>query len=186
MKKNNSYITDDEIDLSDLSRTLWREKILILSISIICGLLGYLYASFKPEEFKTEIKLRNPSSELFEPYTYVFINNNNNNNNNNTNNNNNNNNNNIVGQFISDLKLNLLSLDSLDIFVEESRDLDTLKKYLKSRNISAKQYFENKLGEVKEKNKIISNTYFLVFEKKLLDGNIFLNNYVEFEKKKCH
>ena len=166
MKKNNPYITDDEIDLGDLVRILWREKILILSISIICGLLGYLYASFKPEEFKTEIKLKNPPSQLFEPYTHVFTNNN------------------IAGTFISDFKLNLLSLDNLEIFIEESRDLDTLKKYLKSINISTKQYFANKLGEAKEKNIIIPNTYFLVFEKKILDGNIFLNNYVEYVKKK--
>jgi LPS O-antigen subunit length determinant protein (WzzB/FepE family) len=66
MKKNNPYITDYEIDLGDLARTLCREKILILSISIICGLLGYLYASFQPEEFKTEIKLKNPPIQLFE------------------------------------------------------------------------------------------------------------------------
>jgi len=173
MKKNNPYITDDEIDLGHLVRTLWREKILILSISIICGLLGHLYASFnfKPEEFKTEITLKNPPSQLFEPYTHVFSNNNNNNNN-------------IARQFISDFELNLLSLDNLEIFVEESRDLDTFKKYLKSRNISAKQYFAQKLGKAKEKNIIIPNTYFLVFEKKILDGNIFFNNYFEFIKKK--
>jgi len=53
MKKNNPYITGDEINLGDLVRTLWREKILILSISIICGLLGCLYESFnKTDEFK--------------------------------------------------------------------------------------------------------------------------------------
>jgi LPS O-antigen subunit length determinant protein (WzzB/FepE family) len=176
MKKNNLYITDDEIDLGDLIRTLWREKILILSISIICGLLGYLYSSFEPEEFKIEIKLKNPPFQLFEPYTHVFTNNNNNSNNNNNNNN--------TGQFISDFKLNLLSLDNLEIFVEESRDLDTFKKYLKSRNISAKQYFVNKLGEEKVTNIIIPNTYFLVFEKEILDGNVFLNNYIEFTRKK--
>jgi LPS O-antigen subunit length determinant protein (WzzB/FepE family) len=178
MKKNNSYLADDEIDLADLIKSLWREKILILSISIICGLLVYLYALFKPEEFKKEIILKNPPSQLFEPYSQLFNNNINNNNNNNINNNN------IIGQFISDFKLNLLSLDNLEIFVEESRDLDTLKKYLKSRNISAKQYFVNKLGEEKKNNIIIPNTYFLVFEKKLLDGNVFLNNYIEFIKKK--
>ena len=178
MKKNNPYITDDEIDLGGLVRTLWREKMLILSISIICGLLGYLYASFKPEEFKTEIKLKNPPSQLFEPYTHVFSNNNINNNNNN------NNNINIIGQFISDFKLNLLSLDNLKIFVEESRDLDTFKKYLKSRNISAKQYFVDKLGEEKVANIIIPNTYSFVFEKEILDGNVFLNNYIEFIRKK--
>jgi LPS O-antigen subunit length determinant protein (WzzB/FepE family) len=169
MKKNNLYISDDEIDLGDLLRTLWREKILILSISIICGLLGCLYATFKPEEFKTEIKLKSPPSQLFEPYTYQLINKNNNN---------------IAEQFISDFKVNLLSLDNLEIFVEESRDLDTFKKYLKSRNISAKQYFANKLREEKVKNIIIPNTYFLVFEKEILDGNVFLNNYIEFVKKK--
>jgi LPS O-antigen subunit length determinant protein (WzzB/FepE family) len=177
MKKNNPYIADNEIDLGALIRALWREKILILFISIICGLLGYLYASFKPEEFKIEIKIKNPPPQIFEPYTRIFINNNNSNNNSN-------NNNNIHVQFISDFKLNLLSLDNLEIFVEESRELDTFKKYLKSRNISTKQYFANKLVEAKEKNIIISNTYFLFFEKKILDENIFFNNYIEFIKKK--
>jgi LPS O-antigen subunit length determinant protein (WzzB/FepE family) len=169
MKKNNPYITitDDEIDLGDLVRTLWREKILILSISIVFGLLGYLYASFI-EEFKIEIKLKNPPSQIFEPYTHVFTNNNNNN---------------IAEQFISDFKLNLLSLDNLETFVEESRDLDTFKKYLKSRNISTKQYFAKKLGEVKQKNIINPNEYFLIFTKEL-DGDIFLNNYIQFIKKK--
>jgi len=182
MKKNNPNIADDEIDLGDLLRTLWREKILILSISIICGLLGYLYASFKPEEFKTEIKLKNPSAQLFEPYTHIF--------NNNNNNNDNNNNNNIAGKFTSDFKLNFLSLDNLEIFVNESQDLDDFKKYLKSRNISAKVYFANRLGEEnfstkleKEKNIIMPTTLFLLFETKILDGSIFFNNYLEYVKK---
>lgn len=175
MKKNNPYLADDEIDLGDLLRTLWREKILILFIIIICSLLGYLYGSFKPEEFKTEIKIKNPPPQLFVPYSQFFISNVNNNKVNN---------NSITEQFISDFQLNFLSLDNLEIFVEESRDLDTFKTYLKSRNISAKQYFEKKFGEAKEKNIIIPNTYFLVFEKKILDGNIFLNNYANYVKKK--
>ena len=55
MKKNNSYLADDEIDLADFIKSLWREKILILSISIIFGLAGYLYAITQPQELKTEI-----------------------------------------------------------------------------------------------------------------------------------
>jgi LPS O-antigen subunit length determinant protein (WzzB/FepE family) len=47
MKKNNSYLADDEIDLGSIIKSLWKEKILILSISIICGLIGYLYAFFQ-------------------------------------------------------------------------------------------------------------------------------------------
>ena len=109
MKKNNPYITNDEIDLGDLIKILWREKILILSISIICGLLAYLYASFKPQEFKIEIKLKNPPYHLFEPYSQMFMIPNYK-----DSSNNNNNNNNIAEQFISDFKLNFLSLDNLE------------------------------------------------------------------------
>jgi LPS O-antigen subunit length determinant protein (WzzB/FepE family) len=172
MKKNNSYLADDEIDLADLIKLLWREKILILSISIICGLLGYFYGLSKPQELRTEITLKNPPKQIFEPYNLF--------------NNNNNNNNKIVEQFISDLKLNLLSLDNLENFIEESREFDNFKGYLKSRNIFAKQYISDlKFAEVevKGKNLDITSKYFLNHPKEL-DGAIFLNKYVEFIKKK--
>ncbi len=171
MKKNNTYLADDEIDLRDITQKLWKEKILILSISIICGLLGYFYALLKTQEFKTEIQLKNPPIQIFEPYNLFNISFNNKNNN-------------ITEQFISDFKLNLLSLDNIENFLEESREFDNLKGYLKSRNISAKQYFfDYKFGEAKEKNIIIPNKYFINHSKEL-DGAIFFNKYVEFIKKK--
>jgi LPS O-antigen subunit length determinant protein (WzzB/FepE family) len=177
MKKNNAYLADDEINLEDLIKSLWREKIIILSISIICGLLGYFYGLSKPQELKTEIILKNPPAQIFEPYILFNINNNNNNDNNN------NNNNNIAGQFISDFKLNFLSLDNVQNFIEESREFDNFKGYLKSRNISVAQYFNHKFGEVTEKNVIIPNKYFLNYSKEL-DGAVFFNKYAEFIKKK--
>jgi len=177
MKKNNSYLADDEIDLADLIKLLWKEKILILSIIIICGLLGYFYGLSKRQELRAEITLKNPPKQIFEPYNLF-------NNNNNKNNNNNNNNNNIVEQFVFELKLNLLSLDNLENFIEESGEFDNFKGYLKSRNISAKQYISDlKFAEVKEKNLVIPNKYFLNHSKEL-DGAILLNKYVEFIKKK--
>jgi LPS O-antigen subunit length determinant protein (WzzB/FepE family) len=198
MKKNN-FTTDDDINLSDLIRVLSKEKILILFISIIFGLLGYLYGSFQPQFLKTEIKLKNPPIQLFEPYNYIIekskspyicYNPNNPNNSNNPNNPNNSNNPNnlascITAQFISDFKSNFLSLDNLESFAEEKKkEFDNFQRYLKSKNITFKQYFtDNKFGEVKEKNIVISNKYYLVFTKEL-DGNILFNNYVEFIKKK--
>jgi LPS O-antigen subunit length determinant protein (WzzB/FepE family) len=176
MKKNNSYLADDLIDLSDLIKLFWREKILILSISIIFGFAGYLYSSFKSQEFKVEIKLKNPPSQLFEPYAATSYNNSNNNSNSN-------NSNNITGNFISDFYLNLFSLDNLQSFVDGSGEFNNFKAYLKSRNISAKQYFIKKIGIVKENNLVITNTYFLVYPKEI-DGHLFFNNYVEFTKKK--
>jgi hypothetical protein len=89
----------------------------------------------------------------------------------------------LAGQFIFDLKLNFLSLDNLESFLEESRNHDNFKEYLKSKNINAKEYFKNNIGEVKEKNITIYNKYFIIF-KKNLDGDIFFNNYAEFVKKK--
>jgi LPS O-antigen subunit length determinant protein (WzzB/FepE family) len=178
MKKNNTYLADDEIDLGNLIKSLWREKILILSISIICGLAGYLYASFQPQEFRTEFKLKNPPIQIFEPYIVSNIKNNN------KNNDNININNNIAEQFISDFELDFLSLDNLRNFIEESREFDNFKRYLKSKNISVKQYFSGlKLSQVKEKGIIIPNKYFLNHSKEL-DGSIFINKYVEFINKK--
>ena len=173
MKKNNTYLADDEIDLGNIIKSLWKEKILILSISIICGLVGYFYGLSKPQELRAEITLKNPPTQIFEPYNLLNINLNNNNNNNN-----------IAGQFISDFKLNLLSLDNVENFIKESREFDNFKGYLKSRNISVEQHFiDYKFGEVKEKNIIILNKYSLNHSKEL-DGAIFLNKYVEFIKKK--
>ena len=67
--------------------------------------------------------------------------------------------------------------------MDESEQFDNFKEYLKLRNISAKIYFANKIGEVKVDNLLISNQFFLVFPKEL-NGDIFLNNYVEFTKNK--
>jgi len=175
MKKNLKILQVDEISLVDIIKLLWREKILILSITIICGLAAHLYARPQHQNSITKIQLNNPPSNLFEPYNYYLFNN--------KNNNNNNNNNNIYAEFISDFKFNFLSLDNLQSFTEESKKFDNFNEYLKSRNISARQYFKNKIGEEKEKNLIIPSTYFLIFTKEL-DGDIFLNNYVEFIKSK--
>jgi len=173
MKKNNTYLADYEFDLGDVIKSLWREKILILSISIICGLAGYFYASFQPQEFKSEIKFKKPPVQLFEPYfdklytppnDKIYSTN-------------------IVEEFIAVFNSNFLSLDNLQTFTKESREFDNFKGYLQSRNISAKKYFGDNISEVKEKNSTISNKYFLVFSKEL-DGDIFLNNYAEFIKKK--
>jgi LPS O-antigen subunit length determinant protein (WzzB/FepE family) len=170
MKKNNTYLADDEIDLANFIKSLWRNKILILSISIICGLAGYLYGSFQTQELKTEIQLRNPPIQLFDRYI-IFLDNSSNIKKDN------------IEEFMSDFRMNFLSLDNLQSFTKESKEFDNLKAYLELRNISAKIYFYGKIGEAKEKNGIIPNKFFLHFPKEL-DGETFLNNYVEFIKNK--
>ena len=178
MKKNNSYLFENTIDIKFFLKGLFREKILILSISIICGLLGYFYTLSKPQEFKSQITLKNPPTQIFDAYNLF---NSSNNYNTNTNNNTNANSISIAGQFISEFNLNFLSSDNVENFIEENREFNNFKDYLKSRNISAREYF--KIGEVKEKNIILTNKYFLIHSKEF-DGAIFLNKYAEFIKKK--
>jgi capsular polysaccharide biosynthesis protein len=71
MKKNNSYL-EDTIDLSEIIKTLWNEKILILSISLFFMVAGYVYGALQPNIYKTEITIREAPSSLFEAYRPFF------------------------------------------------------------------------------------------------------------------
>jgi len=182
MKKSNTYLADDEIDVGEIIKILWRQKILILSISIIFGLVGYLYASFSKQDFKSKIIIKNIPKHTFLSYDLGTgnITHNPQNNNHKVNNDNIS----LADEFDYNFKLNFLSLDNLEIFFEQSRKFDNFKTYLKSRNISIQSYFaNNKFAEKKKKDIIFTNEYFLVFQKEL-DGVTFLNDYAEFIKNK--
>ena len=168
MKNKNNYYTKDELDLTDLVRTLWREKILILSFSAICTILAFFF--LKPEEYKTIIHVKSPNHQIFNFYTYPLLNlevlksnele--------------------IHQNFEKSFNLNFLSKLNVEKFIQQRKDLDYLKIFSKQKNIFLNQSFENlKFGEVREGG--IKNKYFLVFPKDL-DGQSFLNDYVEFIK----
>ena len=53
MNPNNQTIETDEIDLGEIIRKLWKEKFLILSISLIVSALAHAHILFlKPKHFK--------------------------------------------------------------------------------------------------------------------------------------
>jgi hypothetical protein len=159
MKKNNPYLTDDEIDLRDLIKSLWREKILILSISIIFGLAGYLYATFQPQEFKTEFEVKYLPYQLSKYYIVASE---------------------EDKEIITSFNLNFLSLSNMEGFLRESREFDNFKEYLKIRNINPKKYFNaKKFGPVKEEKQVAKNKYFIVHPKEI-DQIVFINSYIEF------
>ena len=72
MNPNNQIIETDEIDLSEIIRKLWKEKFLILSISLIVSALAYAYIAFKPKTFQTTVVLRNIPSTLFIKFDTVL------------------------------------------------------------------------------------------------------------------
>ena len=172
MKKNNSYL-EDEIDLREIIKTLWHEKILILSISLIFMIAGYVYGALQPKIYKTEIVLREVPSSLFLVYQPFFssqqqqqpqqpqqppLQD-------------------IARQLNDNFKLNLSSLDTLVQFVEETNTINDFKNHLKEKNISARNYFKEKFKPAIDKK--IQNKYSLTYLQPLA-AEAFLNNYIIF------
>ena len=174
MKKNNLTILNDGIDLVEIFKTLWKNKILILLISGACLILAYLFKTTISKEFKTYITIKNPSLDFFYEYDQILLKGIKNNNLSNS----------LLGIFVDNFYLNLLSLDNLDNFIDQNKEIDNFKLFLKKNNLSAKQYFfSSRFGNLKERNVKIPNKIYLIFPKEL-DGSLFLTNYINFIKNK--
>jgi capsular polysaccharide biosynthesis protein len=174
MKRNSRILQDDEIDLSEIIKTLWNEKILILSISLFFMVVGYVYGALQPKIYKTEITIREAPSSLFEAYRPFFSTQQQQQQQG------------IARQFNDNLKLNLSSLDTLVQFVEETNTINDFKNYLKEKNISVKKYFQPQLGTRKfepviDKKNNILNKYSLTYSQPL-PGPSFLNDYIIFNQ----
>lgn len=171
--KNNLRTDTLEVDLSNYLRKILKEKILIFSISIICGFLIFFYALYKEKEIYIDITIKDPPQELFEPYVFKFdissINSDSQR---------------LREKFISEFNEQILSIDNLVSYVEQNKEINNFKEILKTKNMSSVEYFQKeRLVNFKEKNKIISNKFILVLPEGV-NGSFFLDNYIEFAKSK--
>jgi hypothetical protein len=170
MKKNNIYLADNEIDLRKIIKILLKEKILILSISLIFAVLGYVYSTFQPKIYKTTITIRDLPPYFLEHYDSLTTKSQ------------------LAIQFNDAFKLNLLSIDTLAQFIEEDDKMYDFKNHLKEKNISVREYFQSVAGKLKfeliiHKKDDISKKYSITYSK-LLIGESFLNNYISFVQQK--
>jgi LPS O-antigen subunit length determinant protein (WzzB/FepE family) len=176
MEKKSSSI-NDEIDIPYFFKIIKKSKILIIFVSIIFTLLGYLYQSYQPRELQLQFKIRPASIAFFTKHLSEYENNINFNN----------------GlqrifydQYNDGFISNLLSLENFEEFVSQNTKIDNFKNFLKLKNISAKEYFFNKLTLIPSP-KNIDDKYFLNFRfifLKELDGSVFISDYAEFIKNK--
>jgi LPS O-antigen subunit length determinant protein (WzzB/FepE family) len=150
MKKNNSYLADKELDLGDLIKVLWKEKILIVFVSSISGLLGYLITFFTPAEFKVNFTIiKNNENFINNQRSLISLN---------------------SYKPLSEIKIEypdfdlyFLNLNNLESFLKESEKLDNFRQYLKSRNITVEQYFTKlKFSKLVSHSRYETN-YFLIF-----------------------
>jgi len=170
MKKNNIYLADNEIDLRKIIKILLKEKILILSISLIFAVLGYVYSTFQPKIYKTTITIRDIPPYLLEPYEGLTTKSQ------------------LAIRFNDEFKFNLLSINTLVQFIEEDDKMYDFKNHLKEKNISVREYFQSVAGKLKfeliiHKKDDISKKYSITYSK-LLIGESFLNNYISFVQQK--
>jgi hypothetical protein len=130
-----------------------------------------VYGALQPNIYKTEITIREAPSSLFEAYRPFFS----------TQQQQQQQQQGIARQFNDDLKLNLLSLDTLVQFVENNNKISNFKNYLKEKDISAINYFRGKFEPVIDKKNNILNKYSLTYAQPL-SGPSFLNDYIIFNQ----
>jgi capsular polysaccharide biosynthesis protein len=170
-----TILNNNEIDLDELIRQLWKQKIIIFFISLFFSAAGYLYGTLQPKIYKTQIILREADSFLFSNYDNHL---------------------NkkqqqqqqqqqqgIAKQFNDEIRLNLLSFDTLVKFVENNNKISDFKNHLKEKEIGIREYFKGKFELVVD-NKNISNRYSLTYSKPL-PGEIFLNDYILFAQQEA-
>lgn len=164
--KNKYYPVDDEMHFFDLIKILYRKKFIILLTSLTCGVLVFLSFYFKPQKFIAIIAIENPPLQLFQPYLLEDSNDK------------------VIERYNIFFKRNFLNIKNLENFLEQSREFDNFKKYLKLNAITSRSYFLNSKFEeviIKEKNGL--NKYSIYFSKEM-NGGKFITDYSEFIKKK--
>jgi LPS O-antigen subunit length determinant protein (WzzB/FepE family) len=175
MKKNNSPLTDDLIDLSYFFNKLWKRKITILIISVLFSFASYFYngAQLIDKQYQVEVIVKDPPRRMFffletlkEINNTEILNGSN-----------------FSQDYISAFQSDLLSLDSLQRFVDQNQKIDNFKNFLKLKNINASEYFRNKFGQYKKDQTIIPNKYFMIYNDKLDKPEEFLSDYVKFVQK---
>ena len=177
MKKNNYYLSDNEMNLTDLIRVIWKQKILILFITTIFVFSVNIYNKLinlvpNNEDIKyTTIITINSHQNFFKkykPYSFLSLDE-------------------TKILFTNIFTFNVTNLTNFQIFFEkaQSKEYDEFKTYLQKKNISIQNYFKTNSGNVIEKNIKIGNKFFLTYTKPLIGSN-FVNDYLEFIKNRTN
>lgn len=176
MNVKNKKFSSDEIDVVEITLTLWKEKFLIFTITLSFVFLGYIYAIFQPKVYQSTIVLRDAPTVEFIKYSYFLP----------------------LGRdtkilylkqnqydqslinsaFNDNFKMNLTSITLLKDFVDQYVKSDKFKSFLKTNNINNKDYFKEFQNDfIIKKKKGSKNQYSLNFVKPFI-ATEFLNDFV--------
>lgn len=155
----------NKIHFKQIMYKILKEKLLIFLISIAFSLLGYFLPLSLTKRYSTEIVLNHPPFYLFDDYTNNITKTQND----------------YFNQLLtSEINKNLLNIINLEKFIDQSTEFNSFKIFLKSRNISVKEYFKkNKIGIKKD---AFDNFIISINHTNDLDGKLFLESYIIYIK----
>ena len=67
-----THMNDDEIDLTEIFKKLWKEKVLIIGLSLLFGVLAYGIGTLIPKKFEASAKINAPSIIEFQKFNIVY------------------------------------------------------------------------------------------------------------------
>ena len=144
-------------------------KYFILFMSFLFPLIFFTYSLiFTPKEYKSEIEL-DITSNFFELYNLVLTQDRDPS----INDQFRKSTSGIILEFEKNFYNRLKSTENINSFLENSKEFENFKSFLKSRNISAGKYFSGYRMNLSKEN----NTFYLIFPKEL-EGNIFIDKYI--------
>ena len=179
MKINKSFIKDDDIDLLELLRKIWKEKVFLITASLLFMLVGYVYGLLQPKIYKVSILIREAPTYLFDPYSLGAV---------------------KAGlskgaliseNFNNEFMLLLSLSDNFGRFIEQNNKIDEFKLYLKDKNINSEKFFKHEfeniksgLGSKTNYESTIALKYSLTF-KEYLPEDAFFSDFVIFSKQEA-
>ena len=153
---------NENIELTELICEIWKNKILVISLSFFLGLIGYLYQLNKEDVYETKITLIDAPTSVFEEYRlFIKVEN--------SKDNRIKKKRDIASNFNDKFKINLLSHDILYEFAQNYDQIDQFRTYIKKENINLRNYFQGKIFATDIEDEKIPNTfsYTLNFQKPL-------------------
>ena len=172
-----THMNDDEIDLTEIFKKLWKEKVLIIGLSLLFGVLAYGIGTLIPKKFEASAKINAPSIIEFQKFNIVYD---------------------LLGKtneelvnlqkfkvdFYNNFKNELFSVSNFANFLQQQEDTKVFLTLLQNKNITVSQYLlDGHLKEkqvnlrIKDKTEVIPQLIF-VYPKEL-KGYDLINRYIQ-------